>query len=183
MRKLAYTLGILAIASGILVMVSRAPETVALQGSSSPGSAQLMMIAGEIATVNAIANSITLRTGASAAQEFSVDRGAEITDGARDLDLRDLKPGDRVTIGYVEQAGKRTAKEITLQQGSSPSPSSMDESEADSPNEQGDSNLLPGSQDERTPVGADPNAGTSSWETQGTRTQTPSMMQREEENL
>jgi hypothetical protein len=47
--------------------------------------------------------------------KFTLDKDTQITDGAQDLDLSDLKIGQHIRVVYVEKLlGKRIAKGIVI---------------------------------------------------------------------
>ena len=98
-----------------LVGLSGAAAWAALEGN--PSSSSAAVLSGKIASVDLQHNLLKVKTGLFKRTEFLVKETTKISDGAKDIRLEDLKPGDQVTVSFDNADGKRVISSLMVNNG------------------------------------------------------------------
>lgn len=77
-------------------------------GMGGTAAAKAVTVTGEVARVDAAAKKIIIKRGGGQL-ELTVGPHAVVREGAKIKSLKDLKPGEKVTVSYVDTGKERTA--------------------------------------------------------------------------
>jgi hypothetical protein len=105
--------------AAILAFLGAASAAVAQNPAANPS---MSIATGKVSQVDPQGKILRLQSGLLL-RDFAVDDKTEISDGSKELELRDLKPGAEVTIHYTEDQGKRLSRTITVEEAGSQSES------------------------------------------------------------
>lgn len=104
-----------------LVGVSGTAAWAAFEGSPGSSPASQGVLSGTIASVDPQHNLLKVKMGLFAQADIIVKESTKISDGAKEMTLQDLRPGDEVTVVYRDDVnGKRVAQSLTVNNGAQP---------------------------------------------------------------
>ena len=87
---------------------------MALVGLGSASALAEGMLSGKIISVDPQHNLLKVKTGLLTQSDIVVHGSTKISDGAKDMVLGDLRPGDQITVSYEEKNGRRFANSLTI---------------------------------------------------------------------
>jgi hypothetical protein len=113
--KLSRVIAFIAICTGLVfaqATTTPASSTPPAGKAAAPAKAKDLIARGEVVSVDAIANTLIIKTKA-AEDTFSVNADTKILSAGKAIAIGDLKTGAKVKVTYKNEEGKKVALKVT----------------------------------------------------------------------
>jgi hypothetical protein len=129
MKLTKILIAVLACTAFLFAQEAAAPAAKAEKPAKAAKAAKEMSISGTVVSVDAIANTIIVKSK-KAEDTLSVEAGAKIMQGKKEIALGDLKADAKVTVSCKTVDGKKVATKIVEKAAAAPKAAKKDKAEA-----------------------------------------------------